>query len=116
MSTLYLLAILNHPFCEAIIRTNTSLFRGGYYSHGKQFIQNLPIPVPDEEHQRDIEALARQTVNATDALVAARTPHEVRQRERAVQDLRTLIEQRVGEIVNLSGTDWDTVKSVPVPS
>lgn len=116
VSTSYLLAILNHPLCEAIIRTNTSPFRGGYYSHGKQFIQNLPVPVPDEEHQRAIEALARQTVNATDALAAARTPHEVRRRERAVQDLRIQIEQRVGAVFNLSEADWETVKSVPVPS
>ena len=116
VSTAYLLAILNHPLCEAIVRTNTSPFSGGYYSHGKQFIQNLPIPVPDEEHQQSIDALARQTVNATDALAAARTPHEVKQSERVVQDLREQIEQRVGEIFNLSGTDWDTVKSVPIPS
>ncbi len=101
---------------RSIIRTNTSPFRGGYYSHGKQFIQNLPIPIPNDEHQRAIEALARQTLTATDALAVARTPREVTQRERVVQDLRTLIEQRVGEIFNLSGTDWDTVKSVPIPS
>jgi len=66
--------------------------------------------------QRAIEVLARQTVNATDELAAARTPHEVRQCERAVQELRTLIEQRVGEIFNLSETDWETIQSVPVPS
>ena len=116
VSTLYLLAILNHPLCEAIIRTNTSPFHGGYYSHGKQFIQNLPIPVTDEENQRAIETLARQTVNATDTLAAARTPHDVKQREREVKDLRTLIEQRVGEVFNLSTTDWETVQSVPIPS
>lgn len=116
VSTLYLLAVLNHPLGEAMIRTNTSVFRGGYYSHGKQFIQNLPIPVPDEEQQRTIEALACQAVGATDALAAARTPYEVRRCERAVQDLRTLIEEQVGKIFNLSGADWDTIKSVPIPS
>lgn len=115
VSTLYLLAVLNHPLCEAMIRTNTSPFRGGYYSHGKQFIQNLPIPVPGDADQQAIEALAQQVVTATGALAAARTPHEIRLRERALGDLRTRLETRVGEIFKLSETDWETVKSVPVP-
>src|SRR6202022_1942796 len=44
ISNFYLLAILHHPLSEAMIRTNTSPFRSGYYSHGKQFIEYLPIP------------------------------------------------------------------------
>ncbi|MXO69046.1 N-6 DNA methylase [Altererythrobacter marinus] len=115
VSTLYLLAVLNHPLCEAMIRTNTSPFRGGYYSHGKQFIQSLPVPIPDDAHRAEIEALARRVVTATDELAAARTPHEIRRRERALADMRTRLERRIGEIFNLSETDWDTVKSVPIP-
>ena len=34
----YLLAVLCHPLTEAMIRSRTSVFRGGYYSHGKQFL------------------------------------------------------------------------------
>ncbi|MEO1407414.1 MAG: hypothetical protein AAFV54_13120, partial [Pseudomonadota bacterium] len=115
VSTLYLLAVLNHPLCEAMIRTNTSTFRGGYYSHGKQFIQNLPVPIPDDTNKNEIEGLARRMVTSTEELAAARTPHEIRRRERALGDLRTRLERRVGEIFNLSEADWDTVKSVPVP-
>ena len=40
----FLLAVLHHPLSEAMVRTHTSPFRGGYYSHGKQFIEHLPIP------------------------------------------------------------------------
>ena len=58
----YLLAVLNHPISEAFIRTNTSTFRGGYYSHGKQFIENLPIPIPDEEQRTEIEDLVRTLI------------------------------------------------------
>lgn len=116
VSTLYLLVVLNHPLCEAMIRTNTSPFRGGYYSHGKQFIQNLPVPIPDDAHRDEIEALARRVVTATDELAAARTPHEIRRRERAAHDLRMQLERRVGGVFNLSEADWDTVKSVPVPA
>ena len=40
----FLLAVLHHPLSEAMVRMHTSTFRGGYYSHGKQFIDHLPIP------------------------------------------------------------------------
>ncbi len=42
-SPLYLLGILSHPLFEAMVKAGASEFRGAYYSHGKQFIENLPI-------------------------------------------------------------------------
>ncbi|GAB62731.1 MAG: endonuclease [Candidatus Jettenia sp.] len=42
-SIFYLLAILAHPAFEAMVKARASEFRGSYYSHGKQFIENLPI-------------------------------------------------------------------------
>lgn len=42
-SPLYLLGILSHPLFEALVKAGASEFRGAYYSHGKQFIENLPI-------------------------------------------------------------------------
>lgn len=42
-SPLYILGILAHPVIEAMVKSSASEFRGAYYSHGKQFIENLPI-------------------------------------------------------------------------
>lgn len=42
-SPLYILGILSHPVFEAMVKAGASEFRGSYYSHGKQFIENLPI-------------------------------------------------------------------------
>ncbi len=39
----YILGILAHPLFEAMVKSGASEFRGAYYSHGKQFIENLPI-------------------------------------------------------------------------
>lgn len=39
----YILGILAHPLFEAMVKAGASEFRGAYYSHGKQFIENLPI-------------------------------------------------------------------------
>ena len=42
-SLLYFLGILSHPLIENMVKAGASEFRGAYYSHGKQFIENLPI-------------------------------------------------------------------------
>ena len=42
-SPLYILGILSHPLIEAMVKAGASEFRGAYYSHGKQFIEDLPI-------------------------------------------------------------------------
>lgn len=56
-SPLYFLAILSHPLFEAMVKSGASEFRGAYYSHGKQFIENIPIkkidfsdPLDKKEH------------------------------------------------------------------
>jgi hypothetical protein len=42
-SLLYILGILSHPLFETMIKYGASEFRGAYYSHGKQFMENIPI-------------------------------------------------------------------------
>jgi hypothetical protein len=117
ISTLYLLAILNHPLCEAMIRTNTSVFRGGYYSHGKQFIKDLPIPIhEDSAVKAAIEQQAERVVHALGALNAARTPHERTRRERAARDARAQLERQVSGLFGLSSDDAEIIESVQVPS
>jgi N-6 DNA Methylase/TaqI-like C-terminal specificity domain len=46
-SIYYLIGLLNHPVLEAMVKSRASEFRGEYYSHGKQFIENLPIKTID---------------------------------------------------------------------
>ena len=42
-SIFYVQAILNHWLMEFLVKSKASMFRGGYYSHGKQFVAELPI-------------------------------------------------------------------------
>lgn len=44
----YLMGILSHPIIEAMVKSGASEFRGAYYSHGKQFLENIPIPIIDD--------------------------------------------------------------------
>jgi len=111
----YLLAVLNHPLSEALVRTNTSPFRGGYYSHGKQFIENLPIPVPNDQERAAIEALVVQMIDALDAVTTARTPHQRILHKRLAVDLRAQIEASVSALFGLTTADMDVVQAVPIP-
>lgn len=116
VTTLYLLAVLNHPLSEAMVRTHTSIFRGGYYSHGKQFIGGLPIPTGNEEQHKAIENLSYRIVVANDDLTRARTPHNVTRSQRAIQDLRNELEALISEMFGLTEAELDILRSVPVPS
>lgn len=61
-SIFYIQAILNHWFIERLVKSKASKFRGDYYSHGKQFIETLPIykidfndPTEAEKHREIVE-------------------------------------------------------------
>jgi type I restriction-modification system DNA methylase subunit len=116
VSDLYLIGVLNHPLSEAIIRTNTSPFRGGYYSHGKQFIENLPIPIPTEKQRFIIEEAVRELLDANTALAGARTPHETTLHARTSKTLRARIQSMVSALFALTAEDMETVLAVPVPT
>ena len=52
-SIFYVQAILNHWLMEQLIKSKASTFRGGYYSHGKQFVEGLPIYIIDFENANE---------------------------------------------------------------
>jgi len=112
----FLLAVLHHPLSEAMIRTHTSSFRGGYYSHGKQFIQHLPVPPATQADRAEIEALVGQLIGANDSARAARLPHHRTMHERNAAVLREQIEARVTDLFGLSPIDLALAKAVPIPA
>ena len=115
-SNFFLLAVLHHPLCEAMIRTNTSIFRGGYYSHGKQFIEHLPIPLATPEQRAEIERLVGHLIDANDAALEARTPHQKVLHERNAASLREQIEKHVSTLFCLSEIETALLKAVPIPA
>ena len=54
-SILFLIGILSHPLFENMVKAGASEFRGNYYSHGKQFIENIPIKIIDRKNADDIK-------------------------------------------------------------
>ena len=75
-----------------MIRSSSSAFRGGYYSHGKQFIKGLPVPDVDlndpqqkQKHDR-IVGVATKLIANSESRKAAKTPkaQKVFDRQRTV--------------------------------
>ena len=116
VSNHYLLAILNHPLSEAMVRTNTSAFRGGYYSHGKQFIENLPTPIPTAPEREAVERMVAGLIDALDAIRASRTPQERVVRVRQANELRARIEEHVSALFGLSPEEIEVIRAVPPPA
>ena len=73
-SIFYIQAILNHPVTESIVRSIAPKIRGGYYSHGKEYIKSLPIYRIDFNNPREcaihdsVVEKTRQMMNLSDKL------------------------------------------------
>lgn len=50
---LFLLALLNHPIFDRWVKLRSSVFRGGYYSFGKQFIEGFPVKIPNSNKDKE---------------------------------------------------------------
>jgi type I restriction-modification system DNA methylase subunit len=70
-SLLYLMGILAHPLVESMVKARASEFRGAYYSHGKQFMENLPIRIIDRENAGEVH-LYQDIVETVSGLIAAK--------------------------------------------
>lgn len=112
----YLLALLNHPLSEGYVRTTTSMFDGGYYSHGKQFIKDLPVPMPSEVDRATIGALVTRLITAQGDVDSARTSRDRTLYQRQVVDLRQQVENHITRLFGLTESDMDIVRAIPVPS
>lgn len=115
-SLLYILAVLCHPLSEAMIRTRTSVFGGGYYSHGKQFLVRLPIPDPGEAGRQAVEALASELLRAREGMGAIRLPAARVERARDIARLTQRLENAVTRAFGLTAEEMDAIKAVPIPN
>lgn len=111
----YLLALLNHPVSEAFIRTNTSAFLGGYYSHGKQFIKDLPVPIPSAVDCATIDALVILLITSLADAAGARTPNDRTLFERQAADFRQQIDGHITRLFGLTGPEMEVIRAVPKP-
>lgn len=120
LSLKYLQAVLCHPVIESMVRAVSSSFQGGYYSHGKQFIEKLPIPVVNmdepagrEQHDALVD-LVEQLEDVCAALPKAGTPKERDVLTRQKKALREEIESTVSELLGVGPGDLAIAETVQV--
>lgn len=110
-----LLAVLNHPLAEAIVRIGTSVFRGGYYSHGKQFIERVLVPVITQDSRTRIAAAVADLNEAGQQVAAATIPGGRKKAERRYVALRNRVVGLVDEAFGIGPTDRALISAVPLP-
>jgi hypothetical protein len=118
LSVHYLQAILSHPVIEAMVRARGSSFRGGYRSHGKQFVKDLPICQidfnnPEEKAVHDnIVGLVESLIQATERATTVTIPVQRKQTLRQANHLRQAVDRQVGELYGFTDVDLVAVNAV----
>ena len=103
----YVQAVLCHWFVESIVRHRTSLFGGEYYSHGKQFIEDVPIRRIDFSDPEEVAAHERITclVKQARSFIAKRDeailPGDKELYSRSIEAAKNSLERLVDELYEL---------------
>lgn len=100
-SIFYFMGILSHPLFESMVKAGASEFRAAYYSHGKQFIEKLPIKIIDMENAEDA-ILYESIVKSVESLIEAKNQfNEAYGANRGVLNRKlNILEQALIESVN----------------
>lgn len=115
LSIFYLQAILSHPVFEAMVKSVASTFRGGYKSHGKQFVQSLPIRQIDftnhnEKSSHDnIMTSVQQLIQATEALKTATLLHQQQTLRTQARVLKQRIDRLIEQLYGIDAADLQTI-------
>lgn len=106
-SIFYIQALLNHWLLELLVRNKASNFRGDYYSHGKQFIAELPIRRIDFNNPKEKKAhddivskvinLMKLSENKKNTLVKS----DIDIIDRAIQSEKRILENLIDELYDV---------------
>jgi hypothetical protein len=118
LSLFYIQAILHHPVIDAMVRQSASQFRGGYFSHGKQFVADLPIRIIDfdnPDQRRLYNRIVKQTklLNAvSEGAARATTPQRRKPLARRVVSLEREVFELVNKLYGITDSDLEAVREV----
>jgi hypothetical protein len=121
LSVFYIQAVLSHPIIESMVQAGASTFRGGYGSHGKQFIEDLPICQIDFENVKeqkkahdDIVSLVKQLMKTTEDWSKATIPIKKDPLSSQRNVLIKQINQNIEKLYSIVAEDLNTLKEFPV--
>ena len=103
----YILALLNSNVLDFFIKRTSTTFRGGYYSFGKQYIENVPIRSIDFSSPKE-KKLHDDVVKLVNVMLDLRkreqkaTGHELEQIKRQIEKTDREIDERVYELYGIA--------------
>lgn len=111
-SLYYILGVLSHPVTEAMIKSGASEFRGAYYSHGKQFIENLPIRLIDFDDKSEV-ALYENIIKTVKGIIETKHSYNsirlLPQRQILQRKMSKLWESLIAQINQLYGLSTEDI-------
>jgi hypothetical protein len=112
-SLLYFMGILSHPLFECMVKSGSSEFRGNYYSHGKQFIENLPIRTIESDSDK---ALYSNIIKTVAQLIESKSSHKAATYgakrtiiERKMVTLNQRLFQSINELYGITDGEFQAV-------
>ena len=114
-SLLYFLGILSHPVIESMVKSGASEFRGSYYSHGKQFIEKLPIKKIDftnkyeSEKYEKIIKIVRNLISTTAQYKAEKNSTRKKVLDRKLGTLFSQLVKVINDLYQISDEEFETV-------
>lgn len=114
-SLLYFLGILSHPVIENMVKAGASEFRGSYYSHGKQFIEKLPIKKIDFTDKDEVEKynkvvkIVENLIKTTDQSKAEKNGSRKKVLDRKLGTLFNQLIQVINNLYQISEEEFKTV-------
>ena len=98
-----------------MVKSVASPFRGGYKSHGKQFVRSLPVRQidfndPDERTAHDnIVTAVQQLIQATEGLKTASLPQQQQTLRTQSRILKQRIDRLIEGLYRIDGADLLTI-------
>ena len=111
-SIFYFMGILAHPLFENMVKAGASEFRGAYYSHGKQFIEGIPIKKIDNEEDKALYTIIVKTVKG---LIATKQSYNQQYGakktvlRRKLDILNNTLIESVNKLYNISTSEFNVV-------
>lgn len=109
----YIQAILHHPVIDAMVAG--SEFRGGYVSHGKQYVAGLPIRIIDPDSHEEVrlfEAIVRVTRQLNDIALRAATATTPQRRDLFSRRFSALRREVLGLVEHLYGIGEADIEAI----
>lgn len=111
VSLLYVLAVLNSRAANYFIKRVSTPMRGGFFRYFTQFLEQVPMPKPDQQHHDRLVALAEQISTAKKKRADAITDRDITFFDRQIASLDRQIDSIVYELYALTDADIALVEN-----